>query len=309
MIYCSKKCYDSARGKDAKVEFNCKQCGKLFVGYKCFNSQYCSKECFYASRNAQDVSCEICGKVFRTYGVEPSRYCSRECFATAKRDGRPRDVCTDCGQRFPRTTEFWHVNSNYADGLAYTCKECLCKRTNKWYSGNKEYAIAQARKWTREHPERRKEIANSYTARNKEKIRRYCEEHRDERADRNREYLMRHPEVRKAAMANWRSKLRGTDGRVTGKELLEQYDRQNGLCFWCSDPLDDDFQPDHYIPVSKGGSNEASNIVWSCPKCNMRKHDKMPDDFMVFLATERARPDASLSHGIADLNQCREYVL
>lgn len=31
---------------------------------------------------------------------------------------------------------------------------------------------------------------------------------------------------------------------------------------------------DHYVPRSHGGSNKASNLVTSCPRCNFRRQDR-----------------------------------
>lgn len=35
---------------------------------------------------------------------------------------------------------------------------------------------------------------------------------------------------------------------------------------------------DHFIPVSKGGTNERSNLVLACLPCNQAKADQMPND-------------------------------
>ncbi len=37
---------------------------------------------------------------------------------------------------------------------------------------------------------------------------------------------------------------------------------------------------DHKIPVAGGGSNSLDNLVLSCQKCNMRKLDRSPEEFM-----------------------------
>ena len=37
---------------------------------------------------------------------------------------------------------------------------------------------------------------------------------------------------------------------------------------------------DHIIPVSKGGTNDFSNVFCSCHICNTIKHDIYPEDFM-----------------------------
>lgn len=47
-----------------------------------------------------------------------------------------------------------------------------------------------------------------------------------------------------------------------------------GLCAYCVKPLPPNFHVDHVVPLSKGGTNERSNLVAACPSCNLRKSDK-----------------------------------
>ncbi len=78
---------------------------------------------------------------------------------------------------------------------------------------------------------------------------------------------------------NYRAKKYKSEGKHTGKEFAEIITLQNNLCYWCSLPFDK-LEADHYIPVSKGGSNFISNIVASCRACNARKRDIMPQEFV-----------------------------
>lgn len=56
-------------------------------------------------------------------------------------------------------------------------------------------------------------------------------------------------------------------------------------CLYCEIPLLlDSATKDHLIPVSRGGSDDISNIVPACFRCNTMKSKKTFDEFM------RARP-------------------
>jgi 5-methylcytosine-specific restriction endonuclease McrA len=41
----------------------------------------------------------------------------------------------------------------------------------------------------------------------------------------------------------------------------------------------DTYHVDHVVPISKGGSNDPSNLVVACAPCNLRKNDKLPHEF------------------------------
>jgi 5-methylcytosine-specific restriction endonuclease McrA len=151
---------------------------------------------------------------------------------------------------------------------------------------NPEADRDNARNWAANNPDRRKEIANNYARRNKDKTRKYSQEHREENNARTLRYSKEHPEVKRAVKIKRRAKLTAAGGDYSPGELRQQFASQDGLCYWCSTPLDAKYHSDHYIPISKGGSGYAANIVCSCPRCNRWKHDKMPDVFMEELRAE-----------------------
>lgn len=51
--------------------------------------------------------------------------------------------------------------------------------------------------------------------------------------------------------------------------------QQEAQCFYCGlkDPSGAILTEDHFIPISKGGSNDPSNRVLCCRPCNSRKND------------------------------------
>lgn len=50
--------------------------------------------------------------------------------------------------------------------------------------------------------------------------------------------------------------------------------RDRFQCVYCGEPgTDVELEIDHIIPVSKGGSNNFSNLVTACRKCNRAKSD------------------------------------
>ena len=66
------------------------------------------------------------------------------------------------------------------------------------------------------------------------------------------------------------------------KFLPQLIDRQNGICGICSHPLPpfttgrkNQFHVDHIVPISKGGSNDLSNLQAAHEYCNLRKGQRL----------------------------------
>lgn len=55
--------------------------------------------------------------------------------------------------------------------------------------------------------------------------------------------------------------------------------RDNYTCHYCG-KVGGRMECDHYIPVSRGGMSDESNLVAACYKCNRSKTNKMPEDFI-----------------------------
>ncbi|SMB93270.1 HNH endonuclease [Deinococcus hopiensis] len=75
----------------------------------------------------------------------------------------------------------------------------------------------------------------------------------------------------------------GARGSFDKWDVQMRLDKQKGLCHYCGEKLDwvgkRKYQVDHFVPLSRGGSNFMSNIVLACPECNREKADKFPWEF------------------------------
>ena len=58
-----------------------------------------------------------------------------------------------------------------------------------------------------------------------------------------------------------------------------QLRRQKFRCYYCDCKLDK-YHIDHIVPLSRGGTEYPDNKVLACPQCNLRKHDKMPHEWV-----------------------------
>jgi len=70
-----------------------------------------------------------------------------------------------------------------------------------------------------------------------------------------------------------------TDTGISGAALLAWKNAQPKRCYWCGGKCSRNYHVDHYIPLSRGGKHEVSNLVIACQTCNLRKHAKDPLDF------------------------------
>jgi hypothetical protein len=50
--------------------------------------------------------------------------------------------------------------------------------------------------------------------------------------------------------------------------------RDGYACRYCGS-MDGPFHMDHVYPVSKGGETSVNNLVTACPRCNVKKHNKV----------------------------------
>jgi 5-methylcytosine-specific restriction endonuclease McrA len=78
-----------------------------------------------------------------------------------------------------------------------------------------------------------------------------------------------------------RQGLKAAGGRHSEDEISEIFLLQNSRCIYCTAKFSGEvcWEKDHIIPVTKGGSNWAINIVLACTRCN-RRRSNMP--FLTF---------------------------
>jgi 5-methylcytosine-specific restriction endonuclease McrA len=177
------------------------------------------------------------------------------------------------------------------------------------YAANRDKMLAKNREWAAANPEKRRELhrrwieanrerhnemvrqskkrhwvkqvayARKWRAENAEHYRAYEREYRNSIREKVRENArrarQRDPLRYRAYVANYSAKRREGPG-VTKGDILAQYEKQQGRCFWCSASVADSYHVDHVIPLSRHGSHSPDNIVIACPTCNISKNDKLP---------------------------------
>ena len=130
---------------------------------------------------------------------------------------------------------------------------------------HREHSRAGVKRWRRRHPEEHRAYRRRYHAANAERL-----------DAKTAEWHRAHPEVRIAVHHRRRAReLAG--GSFTAAEWLELVARYDRRCAYCGRlrPL----QPDHRIPLKRGGPNVMANILPACGPCNRRKATLTEEEF------------------------------
>lgn len=202
-------------------------------------------------------------------------------------------ACTKCGIEKPRTSEYFFRHKGMSDGLRPDCKQCQNKVHEDWrnrnrlrvramnnasYERHKETRSAHTNEYQKAHPEKGRERTRRWREKHREILRirqrQHYHEHRDEILMYCHQWRKDNPDLWRSYYRNYRAK-KMAGGSHSGAEIALQYKSQKGKCWHCGKPVGENYHADHLTPVSKGGSNNANNIVISCEFCNLSKGAKM----------------------------------
>lgn len=241
---------------------------------KCGEVKPATTEYFYTHnryRDHLDYHCKECFKrKFNKYIPAPPGY---------KR-------CSICQQEKPATTEFFHHHKGQRNDLAGWCRVCAKQRRRKQPRLDSSITHKKCTKCLEEYPATAEYfhksndgvnglrgdcklcnlwIREKYRVRNKERI-----------SKRQRE---RYPSYDVTKSRNRRALEKEATGSHTKEDIEKQYAFQNGKCYYCEQNLAE-YHVDHYIPLSRGGSNGPENLVIACPHCNVSKNNKLPGEWI-----------------------------
>lgn len=120
----------------------------------------------------------------------------------------------------------------------------------------RERILEQTKLYAKLHPEVRRRCALNYKRR-----------HPDKYAAQNRAN-----HVRRAA------RMRGADvsDMNVGPLIRSWRLKRSFICTYCRKRFEiKRMHVDHIVPIAKGGKHTVSNLCRSCPRCNIRKRDKI----------------------------------
>jgi 5-methylcytosine-specific restriction endonuclease McrA len=164
------------------------------------------------------------------------------------------------------------------------CRSCKRARNAEWRAANKEKIVAYSAAYyatnagkmaaytaayRAKHPGKAKMNSAAWRAANPEKVR-----------ANKAAYHAAHPEARRIHRHNRKARKRENGGVLSQGLSAKLFALQRGKCACCKQPLGDDYEMDHIMPIALGGPNVDSNIQLLCGRCNNKKNAKHPIDFM-----------------------------
>ncbi len=210
------------------------------------------------------MNCQRCGREIQRESPG-QKYCS-SCAKDAK-----REALLKANQKY-RTLHPDKRHASYAE-WARRNPDKVRAHNAKWNEQDKINGWQYSRMWRERNPEKVKEIN-----------RRYRLAHQDQRRNGYRQWMRKNIDKVKERWKNntirRRALKRNTDGVHTYEQFLDVCESFGWRCAYCGCELNPNtVTEDHVIPLSRGGSNDISNIVPACKFCNSSKGNKTAEEF------------------------------
>jgi 5-methylcytosine-specific restriction endonuclease McrA len=158
--------------------------------------------------------------------------------------------CSVCYEEKPATLDNFYAHRYSTCGLEARCKNCRYESTDR----------QRLHAYQRQYYAERAELIQA---------------HRREKQKNN---LPEYRAMKAAHTRTRRARIAGNGGEHTAEDVQRLLEGQRHCCWWCGERVDDSFEVDHRIPISRGGTNDVGNLVISCWPCNRSKGNKMPHE-------------------------------
>ena len=139
----------------------------------------------------------------------------------------------------------------------------------------KEKQRIKARRHYLANKEKYKENARKWKAKNREKVRESNRKYMEERGGKEKkaEYYKRWSKENRVSMAlktmRYYARKKGAIGSCTVEQWESRLEYYGGKCIYCGSS--ERIEAEHRIPLARGGTNFASNLIPACRTCNARK--------------------------------------
>lgn len=167
-----------------------------------------------------------------------------------------------------------------------SCKPCARRSARAAYYRDPVGSVARAREWERMNQDRLNtpERIEQRRASAVERARKWREANPGADSAASRRWQEANPESVRRNAARYRArKLDALIHDVPEIMVWEFNPAGPGCCNYCACELSFKdrraWHIDHVIPLARGGMHEIGNLVIACASCNLRKHDRTPDEW------------------------------
>jgi 5-methylcytosine-specific restriction endonuclease McrA len=203
----------------------------------------------------------------------------------------PQKVCSRCG--LAKDQSAYSRNQANSDGLAYYCKPCQSEYYREWRVRNAEKLKSYNKEWYQVNKEPVKQYRRIHRERDLQVRKVWLKANPDKKIEYDRRYARRHPDAMKQYLRAWnkahpesmlvqkhrrRARKAQNGGKYTRREWLALCAEYDNRCLCCGRQAPGiRLQVDHVIPISRGGTNDISNIQPLCAECNRVKFTDSTD--------------------------------
>jgi 5-methylcytosine-specific restriction endonuclease McrA len=163
-----------------------------------------------------------------------------------------------------------------ADKFDIYCRKCRLAYARKWYAKNRKKCVARTMAWNRKNYPRFLSNLAQYRKNNRDKLSAKIRHCRAKNPARFKNYDQRKRAKRIKVVSR---------GLITDKQWLSLKREYGFRCFYCNRRTA--LTLDHYIPLSKGGKHSIGNAVPACRRCNGKKWNKNPEQFIAEIMAEK----------------------
>lgn len=196
-------------------------------------------------------------------------------------------ICSKCG--IEQSFDCFGKRSKSLDGFRHECKTCIKEYNALYRKQNKEQISKQKKEYRKQNKEKISDYFKVYNKIFRAELTNYSgvyyKKNKDRVLSHNRKYKKSDKGI--ATTKSHKQKRRAIKVKSTGQhnaqDILKLFDLQSHQCVYCKSTLENigknKYHIDHIVPLSKNGSNGIENIQLLCPSCNLRKSNKLPEDF------------------------------
>lgn len=206
-------------------------------------------------------------------------------------------VCMDCytersndQNKARREDKEWKDKQNAKARARYAADPSKSKEQHKkWIAANSN----QRREYSREYMRMRRAADPSlneavrvrmqekrqepgYLEAERERERDRYAENPDKFREKSKRYAKENPEVAATHARNRRARMREAEGHHSPEDVEGILNRQKYKCASCGTNIRKDYEMDHMVALSRGGSNWPANLQGLCPTCNRQKNNLDP---------------------------------